>query len=34
MDECIKLIIENNNRNTRDNLVLMWYINCNNNFLS
>lgn len=25
MEECIKLIIENNNRNTRDNLVLMWY---------
>lgn len=25
MDECIKLIIENNNRNARDNLVLMWY---------
>lgn len=25
MDECIKIIIENNNRNTRDNLVLTWY---------
>tara|TARA_Y100000389_G_scaffold92145_1_gene88726 strand:+ start:20885 stop:21193 length:309 start_codon:yes stop_codon:yes gene_type:complete len=25
MDECIKLIIENNNRNARDNLVLTWY---------